>query len=175
MTTTPPPPGGSGGSGAGTPVARLSPAQPSAAPLSVAELGALVAALEGEQAALYAYGLVGARGGTSARTPAAAALQAHALQRDLLAARVSAAGGRPPAGEPAYALPFEVSSPTTARALAAHVETALAARYADLVGAAAPGRRREAAGWLTRAAEAARGWGAARTPFPGLPERAPTS
>jgi hypothetical protein len=141
----------------------------------VAELGALVAALEGEQAALYAYGLVGARGGTSARTPAAAALQAHALQRDLLAARVSAAGGRPPAGEPAYALPFEVSSPTTARALAAHVETALAARYADLVAAAAPGRRREAAGWLTRAAETARRWGAARTPFPGLPERAPTS
>jgi len=146
-----------------------------AAALSAAEVGALVAALEAEEAALYAYGLVGARGGSPARAPAAAALQAHTLQRDLLAARISTAGRRAPAGEPAYALPFDVSSATTARALAAHVETALAARYADLVAAAAPGRRREAAGWLTRTAEAARRWGAARTPFPGLPERAPSS
>jgi len=142
---------------------------------SAAEVAALVSALEAEQAALYAYGLVGARGGAPARAPATAALQAHGLQRDLLAARISVAGRRPPAGEPAYALPFEVSSAATARALGAHVETALAARYADLVAAAAPGRRREAATWLTRAAEAARRWGAAPTPFPGLPERAPSS
>jgi hypothetical protein len=102
-------------------------------------------------------------------------MQAHTLQRDLLAARLSAAGRRPPAGEPAYALPFEVASAAAARALAAHVETALAAHYADLVAAAAPGRRREAAGWLARAATAAQRWGATPTPFPGLPERAPSS
>jgi len=160
MTTTPSPSGGTGAS---------------AAPFTAAELGALAAALEAEQAALYAYGLVGARGGPPSRAPALAALRAHALQRDLLASRLAAAGRRPPAGEPAYALPFEVSSAATARALAAHVETALAAHYADLVAAAAPGRRREAAGWLAGAAAAARRWGAAATPFPGLPERAPSS
>jgi hypothetical protein len=139
---------------------------------SAAEVSALVAALEAEQAAIYAYGLVGARAGSASRPAAAAALRAHTLQRDLLAARVTAAGRRAPAGEPAYALPFEVTSAATARALAAHVESALAAHYADLVAAAAPGRRREAASWLIRAAAAASAWGAAGTPFPGLPERA---
>jgi hypothetical protein len=151
------------------------PAGSSPAQLPAGEATALDAALAAEYAALYAYGLVGARGGPAARRPAAAALQSHALQRDLLAARLSAAGRRPAPGEPAYALPFPVTSPATARALAAHVETALAACYADLVAAAVPGRRREAAGWLTGAAEAARAWGAAATPFPGLPERAPAS
>jgi hypothetical protein len=143
-------------------------------PLADAEASGLGAALAAEQAAIYAYGVVGARSGSAARAAAAAALQAHTLQRDLLAARLSASGRRPAPGEPAYGLPFAVTSPATARALAAHVETALAARYADLVAAAAPGRRAEAAAWLTRAAEAAHGWGAAATPFPGLPERAPT-
>jgi hypothetical protein len=142
--------------------------------LSPAELTALTAALQAEEATIYAYGLVGARAGARSRPAAAAALQAHTLQRDLLAARLDAAGRRPPPGEPAYALPFAVTSTTTARALAAHVESALAACYADLVAAAAPGRRREAAGWLTRAAAAAGAWGATGTPFPGLPERAPS-
>jgi Domain of unknown function (DUF4439) len=144
-------------------------------PAPAADVAALLAALEAEQAAIYAYGLVGARAGARSRPAAVAALQAHTLQRDLLAARISAAGRRPPAGEPAYALPFPVTSAATAGALAAHVETELAARYADLVAAAAPGRRREAASWLTRAAAAASAWGAVLTPFPGLPERAPSS
>ena len=90
---------------------------------------------------------------------------------DLLAARLSTAGAPPAPAPAAYPLPFEVSSVADARRLAVHVELTLAAGYADLVGAAVPARRDEAAGWLARCALQARGWGAAPQPFPGLPER----
>ena len=139
------------------------------------ELAALAAVLAGEQAAVYAYGVVGGQAGPAHRKAAAADLSAHALQRDLLAARLSTAGAPPLAAPPAYALPFEVSSVADARRLAVHVELTLAAAYADLVAAAVPARREEAAGWLARCALQARGWGAAPQAFPGLPERARTS
>ena len=135
------------------------------------ELAALTDVLAGEQAAVYAYGVVGGQAGPAHRGAATAGLSAHALQRDLLAARLSTAGAPPVAAPPAYPLPFEVSSVADARRLAVHVELTLAAAYADLVAAALPARRGEAAGWLARCAVQARGWGAAPQAFPGLPER----
>ncbi|MEO7745131.1 MAG: ferritin-like domain-containing protein [Actinomycetota bacterium] len=135
------------------------------------ELAALTDVLAGEQAAVYAYGVVGGQAGPERRKAAMAGLSAHALQRDLLAARLSTAGAPPLAAPPAYSLPFEVSSVADARRLAVHVELTLAGGYADLVAAAVPARRDEAAGWLTRCALQARGWGATPQPFPGLPER----
>ncbi len=135
------------------------------------ELAALADVLAGEQAAVYAYGVVGGQAGPAHRKAAMAGLSAHALQRDLLAARLSTAGAPPAPAPAAYPLPFEVSSVADARRLAVHVELTLAAGYADLVGAAVPARRDEAAGWLARCALQARGWGAAPQPFPGLPER----
>ena len=135
------------------------------------ELAALAAVLAGEQAAVYAYGVVGGQAGPEHREAAMAGLSAHALQRDLLAARLSTAGAPPLGAPPAYSLPFEVSSVADAMRLAVHVELTLAAGYADLVAAAAPVRRDEAAGWLTRCALQARTWGATPQPFPGLPER----
>lgn len=140
-----------------------------------AELTALADVLAGEQAAVYAYGVVGGQAGPAHRRAAAAGLTAHALQRDLLAARLSSSGTPPIAAPPAYTLPFEVATVTDARRLAVHVELTLAAAYADLVAAAAPARRQEAAGWLARCAVSARGWGAAPQAFPGLPERSRVS
>lgn len=135
------------------------------------EAAALSAALAAQHAAVYAYAMVGAQGGASSLPQARRRLQDHAVRRDVLAARLSAAGQRPVPAEPAYAMPFPVRSPTAARALAAHVEGALAAVYADLVAAAAPGRRVEAARWLAENAVAAVRWGGRPVPFPGLPER----
>ncbi len=139
------------------------------------ELAALADVLAGEQAAVYAYGVVGGQAGPAHRKAAMAGLSAHALQRDLLAARLSTAGAPPTAAPPAYPLPFDVSSVADARRLAVHVELTLAAGYADLVGAAAAARRGEVAGWLARCAVQARSWGAEPQPFPGLPERGPVS
>lgn len=137
------------------------------------ELAALAEALAGEHAAVYAYGVVGAQAGRSHRRAAADRLVAHGLQRDLLAAQLSTAGATPPpAAEPAYALPFEVRTVADARRLAAHVELAVAATYADLVAASAPPRRSQAARWLAQCAVAAHHWGGPPHAFPGLPERA---
>ncbi|GMA85533.1 hypothetical protein GCM10025868_07830 [Angustibacter aerolatus] len=135
-------------------------------------MSALQAALHGEQAAVYAFGVVGGQAGTAHRAAARSALAQHALQRDLLAARLSAARQRVDPAAAAYALPFEVDGGASARALAAHVESGLAAAYADLVGACDPARRSEAAGWLATSVLRAGTWGADPVPFPGLPERA---
>ena len=137
-----------------------------------AELGALAAALAGEHAAIYAYGVVGGQAGDAYRRASAERIAAHSVQRDLLAAELSAAGTPPAAGAPAYTLPFAVRSVGDALRLAVHVEHALAATYVDLVAAAAPTRRARAAARLTDCAEQAHAWGAEPQAFPGLPERA---
>lgn len=163
MTTTlPPSPAPStGATSSGSPSPRA----------TAPELAAIFAALAGEHAAVYAYGVVGGQVGPSSQRAARERLAWHGLQRDLLSARLSADGTVPPVANPAYALPFWVRSVVDARRLAAHVEQSLAATYADLVFAAAPGRRGEAAGWLAQCAVQARRWGGAAQAFPGLPER----
>ncbi len=141
-------------------------------PLPRAQAAALAALLAAEQAAVYAFGVVGGQAAESARPAALVALQRHAARRDLLAGRLSAAGQRPEPADPAYGLPFPVDGPASARALAAHVETVVAEATADLVRAAARRDRVEAARWLAETYLAARAWGAAPTAFPGLAERA---
>ncbi len=159
MTTTPSTPPGSGA---------LSRAP---VPFSPSELAALERALAGEHAAVYGYGVVGGQGGPAYRRAAREQLAAHGAQRDLLAGELLAAGTTPAPGEPAYLLPFAVRSVAEARHLAEHVELTLAAAYADLVAAAAPVRRPQAARWLGTCAVQARRWGATPQAFPGLPER----
>lgn len=156
-----------------TAVPTPSPASSQSSPRADAnELAAIADALAGEHAAVYAYGVVGAQAGRSYRRAAADRLVAHGLQRDLLAGQLSTVGATPPPAQPAYALPFEVRTVVDARRLAAHVELALAATYADLVAASAPRRRSQAARWLAQCAVAAHRWGGPPRAFPGLPERA---
>lgn len=135
------------------------------------ELTAVAAALAGEHAAVYAYGVVGGQAGPTYRRAALERLSWHRLQRDLLAAQLSAAGTSPQPAEPAYALPFTVRTVADARRLAVHVEQAVAATYADLVAAEPPPRRGQAADWLAQCAVQSRRWGGVPQAFPGLAER----
>jgi hypothetical protein len=92
----------------------------------------LVALLEAAHAAVYGYGVLGARLDAAARR---AALQAHdavRVRRDSLAARLRERGQDPPAPLPAYAV--EVDSPEAALRLAVRLEEGLAVRWRDLVG-----------------------------------------
>lgn len=157
--------------GAGQGIAPVTAPRSSTGLLAVAELTAITAALSGERAAVYAYGIVGAQAGARYRQLSLERLAFHGRQRDLLAGRLTAAGAEPLAVAPAYALPFRVIGVTGARRLAAHVEASLAAAYADLVAAASKPSRRAAADQLAQCALQARRWGATARAFPGLPER----
>ena len=153
------------------PATATSPSSPST--IGSAEAKALEALLAAEQAAVYAYGVVGAQGSSADRGKAALALQRHAARRDLVAARLSRAGRGPAPAAPAYALPFPVHTRASARALAAHVESAVSDANADLVAAAPAAQRVEPARWLAESATAAQTWGAVGQTFPGMPERSP--
>jgi hypothetical protein len=139
--------------------------------MSRAEITALQAALAGEHAAVYAYGIVGAwlRGREQRR--ARSGYDAHRARRDELAALVRDRREDPVAAAPAYELPFPVASASAARRLATRLEEGVAATYADLVRASG-GELRELAGRaLQEVAVRAAIWRGASVPFPGLPER----
>jgi len=138
------------------------------------EAAALTAAVAVEHQVIYGYGVAGAHLSGADRKLALATLNVHLARRDQLTALVTAAGGTPPPGAPAYALPFPVSSPATARALCALLEDGSAGGAWDLT-AAAPARtpaRTLGVGWLADAASRAAGWrGPAAAPIalPGKP------
>ncbi|MBH5337277.1 ferritin-like domain-containing protein [Streptomyces pactum] len=135
-------------------------------------LRAAQAALAAEHAAVYGYGVLGARIGDDRLREARDGYAAHRARRDALRRTVRELGGTPVAAAPAYALPFPVPDPAAAVRLAAELENRVAAVYADLVGAADGVLRREAAGALREAAVRAVRWGGDGVAFPGLPERA---
>lgn len=89
-------------------------------------------ALAGEHAAIYAFGVVGARLERSEQRLAVAALSRHAGRRDALAALI-AGTSEPVTAEPAYRLPFPVRNRAEALRLAALVGDRLAALYEALV------------------------------------------
>lgn len=169
QTTAPP----TGATTAPEPLA--SPVSPATTRPSAAELEALTAAVQAEQAALYGYGIVGGQVRPARRTLVRQRLTWHAARRDELAAQLSAAGHKVPAGPAAYDLPFAVNSDSSARRLAGHLEQGVAAAWADLVAATTGTARITAAQALSSCASAAWGWGAAPLAFPGLPERSAES
>ncbi len=133
-------------------------------------VAALQAALAGEYAAVYGYGVVGARGRPSDRPEALRALAWHQAQQPLLTAALATAGATPAVAEPAYPLPFPVTSATAAVRLAATLEQRVAATYADLVAAAEEPERTVAAEALAACAARAARWSGVSEAFPGLPE-----
>lgn len=147
-------------------------ATPSATPvpprLSPAARRALQTALAGEHAAVYAYGLLGARVTDADARRARAFLEAHRAGRDLLISVLSTAGDQPVAAAAAYDLPFPVRARADARRLAAVIEERLAVVYAGVVGPAEGELRRSAARWLGACAVRAAGWTGRTSAFPGL-------
>ncbi|MFD6425851.1 DUF4439 domain-containing protein [Streptomyces sp. NPDC060198] len=135
-------------------------------------LKAAQAALAAEHAAVYGYGVVGARTSGSRRSEATGAYHAHRARRDALARAVRDLGGVPVAADAAYALPFAVRDGAAALRLAAVLEDGVAGACADLVRATEGTARRDAALALREAAVRAAHWRGSGTAFPGLAERA---
>ncbi|WP_176572845.1 ferritin-like domain-containing protein [Streptacidiphilus melanogenes] len=138
---------------------------------SAAELDAWQASLAAEEATVYGYGVLGAQLSGGPRSQATSDYQLHRERRDALDAVITSAGAAPHAAAAAYALPFQVTDASSARRLAALLENRLAAVYANAVQAGTDDFRADAATQLRAAALRALSWGAAPTPFPGLPER----
>ncbi len=128
------------------------------------------AALAGEHATLYAYGVAGAQLTDGERERALQGLTAHRAARDDLAGLVRAEGGEPVGPLPGYALPFPVEDAATAHRLLARVEGRLADLYGDLVASESGSSRRLAATGLAAAAEQAAVWGGRSEAFPGFVE-----
>ncbi|GAA1929907.1 DUF4439 domain-containing protein [Streptantibioticus ferralitis] len=136
------------------------------------ELAAVQAALAAEHAAVYGYGVVGARVDDAHRADARAAYDAHRAHRDALARTVHDLGTDPVPADAGYALPFPVTDPAAAVRLAAVLEDRVAGAYADLVRAGHDDVRRDATAALRAAAVRAVRWRGSGVAFPGLPERA---
>lgn len=132
---------------------------------------ALQRALAAEHAAVWGYGLVGAALPPAQQPLAASADQAHRAHRDALEETLRARRRTPVAAAASYLLPFPVSGPQSARALAAHLEQGTAANwYALLPAVTAPADRRLAVSALTDAATRGLQW---RLLLPGEPSTVP--
>lgn len=132
-------------------------------------VAAAQAALSGEHACIYGYGVVGAHLPGDAE-PAHEGLQRHRARRDALAALLTADGVEPVAAAATYALPRPVTDAASAAQLARETERRLAALYADLVAAAGSPEMREFAARALVGANSAvlSQWEAAQVAFPGL-------
>jgi len=125
-------------------------------------LAALVAA---EHAAVYAYGVLGARLGEDLRERAQAADDAHRVRRDTLAGLLHDRGAPVPASLPSYDV--AVSRAAEAQVLAVELEEGLALRWRDLVGGTDdPAVRRAAVSGLTETAVRAARWRRSLGPRP---------
>ncbi|MEW1911482.1 ferritin-like domain-containing protein [Kitasatospora sp. NPDC085895] len=155
------PSGSAGGSASGRP-----------APLPTGAVAALQAALSAEHAAVYGYGVVGARTPAGPQRDAArAGYAAHQARRDALQRELDGAGATPTAAAAGYRLPFAVSDAAGAGQLAAHIETQLTAVWADTVAGTGGALRQTAATALRETALRAAQWGADLSALPGLPEQ----
>lgn len=90
---------------------------------------ALADVLRAEHAAVYAYGVLGARLAPGNQPYAAQAEAAHRSRRDRLILRLAALNAPAPATEPAYELPAPVTDDGSALRLAILVEERCAAQW----------------------------------------------
>jgi hypothetical protein len=133
-------------------------------------VAALQQALGAEHAAVYAYGVLGARLTGAARADATAAEAAHRARRDGLVLRLAdtgadngtdagaGAGATPTPASPAYTLPFPVTNRSTALRLAVLVEQRAAAVWRAAVPATTGADRSAAVTALTDCAVRATRW-----------------
>jgi ferritin-like protein len=137
----------------------------------------LGAALAAEEAAVYAYGVIGVHlNSTGDVTEARAAEQAHRQRRDYLVTRMSqlkASAAPSPAG---YELPYEVTDRATALKLAIQAEDGVAQGWRPVLPVTTGADRTAALAALTEAAVRATRWrrlaevSPATIPWPGRPD-----
>lgn len=129
---------------------------------------ALQSALDGEYAAIYAYGRGGARLDRTRQQQALADLAQHRENRNRLRAWLVDAGQTPGPPAPAYQLPAPVTGQRSAQELLASVELRLIPLYTALVADQAQDAKRRA--WAVRTirdcALRAQAWGAPGQAFP---------
>ncbi|MFI9275881.1 ferritin-like domain-containing protein [Kitasatospora sp. NPDC052896] len=158
------------------PGATASPSPVRAAPTTASTGGtaALQAALAAEHAAVYGYGVIGAKVPPTgpAHDQAWADYTTHQARRDAWQRLLSAAGATPVQAAPGYQLPFAVTDAADAARLGAELETRLTAVYADLVAGSSGAVRLSAAAALRECVLTAQQWGTTSGPLPGLPETA---
>lgn len=140
----------------------------------MSESSALSALLAAEHAAVYAYGVLGARLDDAARKTALGAFDAHRFRRADLLLRLQARGLPRPGPAASYAV--TVTNRAQALALAVRVENDLAVLWRDLVAATDdPGLRRLGVQGLQDSAVRATVWRRAAgvspltEPLPGQP------
>lgn len=132
--------------------------------MSDTPLSALLAAIEGEEAAAYAYGIAAPRLSGPQGDLARGGLAAHRLRVIDLRQRLA------PADQPAAPGGFVVDVPVDAAgaaALLAGVESRLAAVYADLAARTTAVQRRDAVLAARECSVRSVAWGAAPQAFPG--------
>jgi hypothetical protein len=130
----------------------------------------LQTALAAEHAAIYGYGVVGARLRGTQQQAARGIWAAHRSRRDKLIGFISALGTKPVAASAAYKLPVQVTSARTAAQLGGLLEDGVIAAYLVLAGADDPKLRRFAAQAMQEAMTREIRWrgSAPATSFPGL-------
>lgn len=140
------------------------------------EIGLLQTLLAAEHAAVYGYGVLGARLDDALRARAQDAVDAHRARRDELSRVLRSRGAAVPATRAAYDV--SVSGPLDALALAVRLEEGLGVRWRDLVGGTDdPNLRRLGVAALTGTAVRAAQWRSAlsvRPPTVALPGTAPS-
>ncbi|MGP4094810.1 ferritin-like domain-containing protein [Nonomuraea sp. KM90] len=133
-------------------------------------------ALAAEHAALFAYGLLGARTSGSLRDKVSAAFDAHRARRDQLRSYITTRGGKPAEPDASYMLPFFPSDATLAAKLAVHLETGVTAAYLELAAAEEAALRRYAALAMQEAVARSYSFRPAQpAAFPGMPVAAAPS
>ncbi|MFG1923919.1 ferritin-like domain-containing protein [Cryptosporangium sp. NPDC048952] len=121
-------------------------------------------ALAAENAAVYAYGVIGAWLSGDELAWARAADLAHRQQRDAVSDLITAAGATPAPAAPAYQLPKPVTERAGAVVLAVDVETRAAAVWRSALGSLTGTDREVALDALVGSAVRAAQWRTAASP-----------
>jgi ferritin-like protein len=136
----------------------------------------LAGALAAEEAAIYAYGLIGVNfAGRADRDEARSAEAAHRARRDVLVSRLDQLKARTAPAPAGYELPFEVTDRASALKLAIHVEDGVAQAWRATLPTTAGADRPTSLNALTDAAVRATRWRRLADvtpltlPFPGRP------
>jgi hypothetical protein len=142
----------------------------------VSEVDVLQEVLANEHAALYVFGVLGARTSQSAvpdlHRALRAAYDAHRSRRDEVTGQVAATGATPAPAATAYELPTGLETPDVVAAAALDLERACAEVYAAAVASTTAERRAWAIGALNDAAVRELGFRGTPEMFPGADEYA---
>lgn len=123
---------------------------------------AIESAISGEDACIYAYGVIGAHVRGAAKDRARKALAEHRAWRD----RMQAQSPSIVAAAIAYDIPFPVEDPAAAKQLAVLVENRMVGLYADLAASVSGQAREDAVTAAMECATRAIAWGGLPQAFP---------